>query len=48
MSIPVVANGDVYTRADMADIRTLSGCRCATVSELARTVVLDVSSVVKS
>lgn len=29
VNIPVVANGDVYTRADMADIKALSGCRYA-------------------
>lgn len=28
MNIPVIANGDVYTRADMASIKALSGCRC--------------------
>lgn len=29
VSIPVIANGDVYTRADMASIKALSGCRCS-------------------
>lgn len=24
----MIANGDMYTRADMAEIKALSGCRC--------------------
>ena len=30
VNVPVIANGDMYTRADMADIKALSGCRCET------------------
>lgn len=26
VSVPVIANGDIYTREDIAEIRRLSGC----------------------
>ncbi len=28
----MIANGDMYTRADMAEIKALSGCRCESES----------------
>lgn len=34
VNIPVVANGDVYTREDMADLKALSGCRCDDIASV--------------
>eukprot|EP00903_Cladosiphon_okamuranus_P010350 g9793.t1 len=40
VNIPVIANGDVYTRADMAEIKALSGCSSVM---LARPALLNCS-----
>ncbi|CAM9232122.1 unnamed protein product [Hapterophycus canaliculatus] len=40
VNIPVIANGDVYTRADMRDIKVLSGCSSVM---LARPALLNCS-----
>ncbi|CAM9377686.1 unnamed protein product [Scytosiphon promiscuus] len=40
VNIPVIANGDVYTRADMIDIKALSGCSSVM---LARPALLNCS-----
>ncbi|CAM9459898.1 unnamed protein product [Ectocarpus sp. 4 AP-2014] len=40
VNIPVIANGDMYTRADMAGIKTLSGCSSVM---LARPALLNCS-----